>query len=134
LPDFSNYFHILADLTGFSPSIPFLFGLDPLAGREAGIMFLPRLTFSSRWRVQVAHRLTDVIIRILLVTTVVLTCAVRSICGPRFGSVHSRFALDSSKAVGRKYYFFFQREEVWVTSFVFAGTRFIFIYGWGSHP
>jgi hypothetical protein len=119
---------------GFSPSIPFLFGLDPLAGRKAGIMFLPCLTFSPHWRVQIVHCLTDVIIQILLVTTAVLTCAVRSICGVRFGSVHPCFALDSSKAVSCKYYFFFQCKEVWVTSFMGAGTQFIFIDGWGSHP
>jgi hypothetical protein len=133
LSNFSDYFQIAADPTGFSPSIPFLLGLDPLAGREAGIIFLPRLVFPSCRRVQVAHCLSNVVIRTLSVTTAVLTCAVRAVCGPRRISGHSQFTLNCFKAVGRKNNFFFQRDQVRVT-LVSAGISSVSVTGWGSHP
>ena len=81
--NFSIFFQVLVDSTGFSPSIPFLFSLNSLAGCDAGIIFLPCLISLSHWHVQDAHYLADIVIQILSMTTTILTCAVGAVCGPR---------------------------------------------------
>ena len=86
--NFSIFFQVLVGFMGFSPSIPFLFRLNSLAGHEVGIIFLPCLIFLSCWCVQDVHHLMDIAIHALSATTTILTGTVRLVCGPRWTSGH----------------------------------------------